>query len=351
MGLQGQITSCPGLFISQIAIGDVITSLPLFKSLERLTGLAIHVATPAALDDIYAHDPRVGRVFILPDALFSIDIETTPSEDSFLDEIVSTQYGLVVDTISSPGTSVLVSQIDSPIKAGIAFESNSGRYTHLLDLQDWLRWGDSQRTATDCFSDIVRLADPDFSPDSPVLHVGDAYRHQGAEWLDAHAVSDKPVVAINPGAGSPLKRWPIERFINVAAEIEQQGYFPVFVFGPKESTMHEAVAGEICSRGWAIWASADFRVQPLAGLLSHCAFLLTNDCAVMHVSAAIGTPTAAIFGPTHSKVWFPYSSERHLVIENEVECRQTCKWGCDDRQCLDSLAADDVLLRLRKWLS
>jgi heptosyltransferase-2/heptosyltransferase-3 len=139
--------------------------------------------------------------------------------------------------------------------------------------------------------------------------------------------------------------------MNVAEQLGQQGFSPIFIFGPKESALLDGAASELHTRGWPTWVSTDFRIQPLAGLLSHCAFTLTNDCAVMHVSASIGTPTAAIFGPTHSKVWFPYSRDQHLVIENELDCRKTCQWGCDDRRCLEAISENDVLLRLQEWQS
>ena len=339
-----------GLFISQRAIGDAIAALPLLSFLERLSGEHVHVTTPESLADIFLFNPNVSQVLILPDAFFSTEVASRAAEAFLPSELLSTRYDVVVDTMSVSGTAALVSQLDAPIKAGIGFDGISGSYTHVLDMQQWLRWSDNERTATDYFSDIVRTVDPDFCPGSPRLHVGDAYSRQGSEWIKAHVTREKPVVAFNPGAGSALKRWSMDKFIKVAAQLEKQGYAPLFIFGPKESALLESAAAELRSRGWATWVSSDFRVQPLAGLLSHCAFTLTNDCAVMHVSAAIGTPTAALFGPTHSKVWFPYSRSLHVVIENKVDCRSTCLWGCDERRCLDDITEKDVLARLGKWL-
>ena len=57
----------------------------------------------------------------------------------------------------------------------------------------------------------------------------------------------------------------------------------------------------------------------LAGVLSNCAALLGNDSGISHLAAAVGTPTAALFGPTRRRVWRPLGSHVHALRFESIQ--------------------------------
>ena len=72
--------------------------------------------------------------------------------------------------------------------------------------------------------------------------------------------------------------------------------------GPDETAIAKQIAGAAGNHGHDL-TSADLRNAILA--LAAADISVTNDSGLMHVSAAIGTPTIAIFGPTSSWHWKP----------------------------------------------
>lgn len=49
----------------------------------------------------------------------------------------------------------------------------------------------------------------------------------------------------------------------------------------------------------------DLSLLQLVGVLGHCVAYIGNDSGVTHLSAEIGVPTMAVFGPTDPMVWAP----------------------------------------------
>ena len=82
----------------------------------------------------------------------------------------------------------------------------------------------------------------------------------------------------------------------------------------------------------------------LAAVLSLCDLYLTNDCGPMHVAAACGTPTVAIFGPSDPRIWFPYpSGEGHRAVEAKLPCRPCPGRECASPECMTAVTAEEVI--------
>ena len=92
---------------------------------------------------------------------------------------------------------------------------------------------------------------------------------------------------IHPFSGSPRKNWPLDRFQELAARLA----LPVrWCAGPEET-----LAG----------ADRFDDVYELACWLARARLYIGNDSGITHLAAAVGTPVAAIFGPTDPAVWAP----------------------------------------------
>lgn len=238
-----------------------------------------------------------------------------------------------------------------PLKAvGIGFEETIDAYDLPLPLENWQAWMTGGRNASDCFGDIVRLYATGYGTSHPVLYVTEAAQEQAKAWLARQNRDSRLIVALNPGAGNSMKRWPMQRFEELARHFSDADYVPLFIFGPKEGGLYHAHAERIKTMSSLIFRSEDYRVQPLAGILRQCALLVSNDCAVMHVGAAVGCRVLAIFGPSQSRIWFPYSKIQNRVIERDVQCRQTCRNGCEATPCLADITTGEVLSTVRAML-
>ena len=123
----------------------------------------------------------------------------------------------------------------------------------------------------------------------------------GARSAD-FASDTRPIVTLSPGAVGEGKAWPPGHYAALARALAADGA-TVWVLGGQNET---PLAKEIAVAGGASvrdLTGNDLRDAILALAAADAA--VTNDSGLMHVSAAIGTPTVAIFGPTSPWHWKP----------------------------------------------
>jgi len=113
------------------------------------------------------------------------------------------------------------------------------------------------------------------------------------------------LVAINPGAGRPGKRWAVPCFAALAERLATEaGARPLLLWGPDEAHM----AREI----WLALPGHDALLAPptdlgeLAALLRRCRLMIANDTGPLHLAAALGTPCLGLYGPTSAERNGPY---------------------------------------------
>lgn len=103
---------------------------------------------------------------------------------------------------------------------------------------------------------------------------------------------------LNPGANNPAKRWPPERFGEVAAHLACRGYRVLISGAPSErdvvATVHAAAPGV----GAVALTDHGLTIGALKGILRRAALLVTNDTGPRHIAAAFRIPTVTLFGPT-----------------------------------------------------
>ncbi len=118
-------------------------------------------------------------------------------------------------------------------------------------------------------------------------------------------------VVIDPNAAWPTKRWPPERYGEVAAHLRRVHDRPcVVTWGPGDETRAAAVAA--ASGGAAALAPPTDLVE-LATLLRGGALLVAGDTGPLHLAAALGTPVVGIYGPSDPARNGPWSPDDEVV--------------------------------------
>ena len=118
-------------------------------------------------------------------------------------------------------------------------------------------------------------------------------------------------VILNPGAGWGAKRWPPQRYGQVAKELAEGGLSSLVNYGPGEEDL--AVAVESASLGAARRVSCS--VSELIALTRRAALFIGGDTGPMHLAAALKIPVVAIFGPTNPARNGPFGT-RAIVLRN-----------------------------------
>ena len=105
------------------------------------------------------------------------------------------------------------------------------------------------------------------------------------------AAEGRPIVTLSPGAVGAGKAWPPGHYAALARALTDDGASVWVLGGPDETAIAKQIAGAVGNHGHDL-TSADLRDAILA--LAAADVSVTNDSGLMHVSAAIGTPTIAI---------------------------------------------------------
>jgi heptosyltransferase-2 len=113
---------------------------------------------------------------------------------------------------------------------------------------------------------------------------------------------NRPIITLSPGAVGAGKAWPPGHYAELARALAQDGASVWLLGGPDEGEIARQITK---ASGPAVrdLTGSDLRNAILA--LAAADVSVTNDSGLMHISAAIGTPTVAIFGPTSPWHWKP----------------------------------------------
>ena len=146
--------------------------------------------------------------------------------------------------------------------------------------------------------------------------------------IDEFMHDSPPAVVLGVTSGRPDKSWLPDRWAKVADHIAKDGYRILLNGGPSEKADVRAV--QSLMRHPAENLAGRFSLLQFAGLLKRCAALITLDSFPMHLAAALGIPTIALFGANSSTLWGPYPGNYpRIVVEPPPEIprnAQAMKW-------------------------
>lgn len=174
-----------------------------------------------------------------------------------------------------------------------------------------------------------------------------------ARWRDARglAAERKPIVTLSPGAVGAGKAWPAQHYGALARALVKDGASVWVLGGPNESAIAKQIA-DAAGSGVRDLTSNDLRNAILAMAAADIA--VTNDSGLMHVSAAIGTPTVAIFGPTSPWHWKPLNPIAAILEPpGDEAARQRARIEGNDavsHRRTDDVAVESVLASVREVL-
>ena len=179
----------------------------------------------------------------------------------------------------------------------------------------------------------------------------DTDRHAAHQILAAHGISSKEhLIGINLGTTWRTKRWSLENFAEVIRQVQKRFDARILLTGSTaEIPLGEALAQT--AKVETINLIGKTTLMQLGALIENCNLYLTCDSGPMHIAAAVGTPTIALFGPTSPTRHGPYG-EDHEIIEKPVECRPCYKRNCMRRDqphlCMTEIDPNEVVARILK---
>jgi lipopolysaccharide heptosyltransferase II len=170
-------------------------------------------------------------------------------------------------------------------------------------------------------------------------------------WRQSKGLAaDRRVVAFAPGAVGPSKRWPSASYAALARGLMSEGISVWVLGGPNE----QPLAAEIATANPAAHDLTGHDLRNAILALAAADAAVSNDSGLLHVAAAVGTPSIGIFGPTSPWHWAPLNPLA-AVIETgtALSCRPCHKPTCRLRhhRCMRDISAGQVMSALKKVLA
>lgn len=160
------------------------------------------------------------------------------------------------------------------------------------------------------------------------------------------------LLGLNAGAEyGPAKRWPEERFITAAREIQRRTGCGWIIFGGKNDVelaerIARSIRGTETGSEHVTSVAGKTNLRELCALLKACKVLLTNDTGPMHVAAAVGTTVVVPFGSTDPELTGPGlpGSTQHRLIRSEAPCAPCFLRECPiDLRCMGGIEVQKVV--------
>jgi heptosyltransferase-2 len=181
--------------------------------------------------------------------------------------------------------------------------------------------------------------------------------YEDKQYIDSLLMSNgisygDKIVAINPAASCPSKRWPRDRFAKVAQYLNKNYQTKiVLICSEKNNRICKKISSYLSKRQYFI--SSNLKLRQLAALLQRCSLLISNDSGPVHIAVAVKTPVISIFGRNQAGLsptrWRPLG-KNDTVLHKEVGCQQCLAHNCErDFLCLKAITVEDVVNAAKKY--
>ncbi|HEX3002616.1 MAG TPA: glycosyltransferase family 9 protein [Angustibacter sp.] len=121
-------------------------------------------------------------------------------------------------------------------------------------------------------------------------------------------------VIVHPGAAYGSRRWPVDRFAQVAQALAERGHDVVITGGPAERALCAQVAERAGLPATASTAGS-LELPQLAGLVRDAALVVCGDTGIAHLATALAVPSVLLFGPVAPSAWGPaIDLDLHTVL-------------------------------------
>ncbi|MGC1466377.1 MAG: lipopolysaccharide heptosyltransferase II [Pseudolabrys sp.] len=293
----------PVLLIPYVWIGDFVRCHSVVKLLRtQMPERPVDIVSSTLCAPLADYMPGIRKciVFDLPRGRIALARQRALAE-----QLRAERYGQALVMLRTWKSALAPFLAGIPTRTGFAGEARFG-------LLNDVRWG--ERKLPRMIDKMGALALPksaDLPSEWPLPKLV-VPKDEIARWRErcGLAANKRPIVTLSPGAVGAGKAWPAGHYAELARQLAADGASVWVLGGPNETTL----AAQIVSAGGE-------RARDLTGndlrtaILAHAAadVAVTNDSGLMHVAAAIGTPTVAIFGPTSPWHWAPLNPVAAII--------------------------------------
>ncbi len=337
------------LVFRRCCLGDTLMMTPLLAALDAAYPEAqITYAVGKWSAAGVAGNPHVDAILRLPDR---------PSWRDWariVGKLRRGRFDLALIPERSPLPALAVALAGVPRRVGLDSAGRGFALTDRVPLHD-------VRHETDLALDLTRKLGLPGDDRRPRYTPSDASLGRVAALLEER-VARGPLLVIHPGGGAnpgatmDTKRWPAERFAQIAAVLRAQLGGAIILVGA-ESDRQLVNATSAALRGEAIDLCNTLSLDELGALCARAALYIGNDSGTTHLAEGCGAPVVAVFGPTDPAQYGPTDGISEAVWD-PVACGPYVQRGDLTRltatetfRCIDAITVEQVLATARRVLA
>jgi len=330
------------LLIKLRHIGDVLLGAPVFNALKgAYPGIKTTALVPSGTEDMLTLNPDVDEVLVTDKksgAIGSLKLlgELRKRKFDLAINMTEGDRGALIAYFSGAGHRIGV----DPMGRGfigkrylfndVVVPKYDGRHRVEMDL------------------DLLGPLGIEVKEPKLAIYASDEDREFVMNLLAAGGVGpDYRYAVVHPTSRWMFKCWREEAVAETVDYLDSIGLKPVLTSGPDrtEREMVSRITGLVKCE--PIDLSGRLSLKRLAALLQMAELFFGVDTAPMHMAAAAGTRVVALFGPSDSEIWGPYTDRKKVVIKRDgfdcIPCRQDGCDGTKQSRCLDAITVEDAV--------
>lgn len=337
------------IFIARI--GDLILFTPVLKGLLRhYKNCEISIIVPPDLSHCVKEMPYFNEIVACKTSSKYNLLTRILQLSRLCVSVVTSKFDIVITPLAVTCTTASVLSRVSRAKIKIGYARNKDKnyiFTECIKLMPF------EHDVVQNLKVLVRL-NINSSDEKMEFYISESDRSDAQIFLKNSGMSkNDTLVALHPFSQEEIKNWPVEKFAQLGYKVSRQYGTKIIIFGSsEEKKVAEDIKAVIGEK--AIIQAGKTSIQVAAAILERCKLLVCNDSSIMHISAAIGVPMVAIWGPSNH-IRRGYSSNNQIIVREHLPC-SPCPGGisvhkCNTRECLLQISVDKVYDSCKKILS
>ena len=307
------------LIIRPGGIGDAVLLLPVVRQLSALyPGAKIDILAEYRNAEVFSWSPHVNVVWRY-------------DHPKHLLRTMRSRYDLVIDTEQWYRLSAVITRLINPHRS-IGFATNE-RLRLFTDPCPY------DLTCYETNNFLSQLHPLGYRPDYSQGDTDEALRLPRSPHLEG-----PPYVILFPGGSAAAKRWPIERYTQLAHQLEQQG-LRIIILGGKDDREAGKMIATALRNGLNV--AGETSLTEAAAIVAGAQLMISGDSGLMHVAQLLGVPTVTLFGPSDAAKWSRHDAT-HQVLQGACPYAPCARFGtiprCDYAYaCMKKIEIQDVM--------
>jgi heptosyltransferase II len=321
-------------------VGDAVLAIPAMKAIRRkFPDAEITLLVRPWVAGVFTAAPFINRVWTEPKPVGVGDwmrISRSIRQERF-------DCALLFPNSFESAAMMLVGRV--PQRIGYATDGRSWLLTRSL------KPSNEKRHQVHYYLELAAAVSAPVENPSIEIEASPEEKSQARKLLTSAGVDpQRNFLVLNPGAAyGSAKRWGEERFAEAGDTLAAEFGIDVAIIGSeKERSIAERI--QRLMRARVVVLNGRTSLETLIGVISESSLVLTNDSGPMHLSAALGVPTVAVFGPTEHFATGPFGPRARIVRE-PVDCSPCMLRDCPiDHRCMMRVSAQMVAKAARELL-